>query len=73
MNKIIEIASHLDPRQKDSLDELLQLTDGPELSLPNIKEGAGAFSVDSVLRETAKLKRIQEIAIPSSLFEDNRR
>ena len=64
-----EIASHLDPVQKDSLDALLQLTDGPELSLPNIKEGAGAFSVDSVLRETTKLKRIQEIAIPSSLFK----
>ena len=64
-----EIASHLDSKQKDSLDALLQLTDGPDLSLPNIKEGAGTFSVDSVLKETAKLKRIQEIALPSVLFQ----
>jgi TnpA family transposase len=64
-----EIASHLDSKQKDSLDALLQLTDGLDLSLPNIKEGAGAFSVNSVLKETAKLKRIQEIALPSALFQ----
>ena len=50
-----EIAFHLDSKQKDSLDTLLQLTDGPDLSLPNIKEGEGAFSVDSVLKEPAKL------------------
>ena len=64
-----EIASQLNSEQKYSLDRLVQLTDDPELSLPDIKEGPGAFSVTTVLRETAKLKRIQEIGLPSSLFK----
>lgn len=64
-----EITSHLDSKQKESLDSLLELREGVELSLPDIKEGAGAFNIQSVLEETAKLKRIQEIALSSSLFK----
>ena len=64
-----EITSHLDSKQKESLDALLELREGVELSLPDIKEGAGAFNIQSVLEETAKLKRIQEIALSSSLLK----
>lgn len=69
INLFQKIASQLSSDQKASLDNLLHSQDDQKIYLHNLRESAGPANLESVLSETKKLKRIQEIKLPSSLFQ----
>lgn len=69
MNLFQQIAALLSNDQKASLDSLLHSQDNQKVYLHNLREYVGPTNLESVLSETKKLKRIQEIKLSSSLFQ----
>jgi hypothetical protein len=80
---IKEIAGQLSPASGTALDALLKtqssenLPDGDQLSLfpvrselAELKDGAGAVSVETVLDEIAKLKQLRALGLSEALFAD---
>lgn len=78
-----EVLSRLSPPTLEKMDALLEIT-GVDVSEPNqanlselersifseLKRDAGPVGVESVLVEVAKLERINELGLPSDLFQD---
>lgn len=69
MDLFQKIASRLSSDQKASLDNLLHPQDDQKIYLHNLRECTGPTNLESVLSETKKLKRIQEIKPSSTLFQ----
>jgi TnpA family transposase len=69
MNLFQKIAFQLSADQKTSLDSLLYFQEDQKIYLHNLRECVGPTNLESVLSETEKLKRIQEINLSSSLFQ----
>lgn len=64
------VRARLDALLDDSAIEAEASSSEPSISLLDLRTGPGRVGVDTVLAETAKLRRIRALQLPATLFRD---